>query len=174
MAFYQRFARYKLQRNRNFFFLQRNIGMDFHSIKGTPLRSLIGETHENRKNHSGNHCCLIPNLCAFADNAQTVNSSTVQSPGAGSGQPTSWGQSMNTGNRPMHPELKASKQDVNHTNVQSTNATTTPSTSSSLSPSAAIKTNAVLKVRSQNQIELLRRFEVKVDIVSAPNTLVPR
>jgi len=24
---------------------------------------------------------LIPNLCAFADNAQTVNSSTVQSPG---------------------------------------------------------------------------------------------
>lgn len=82
---------------------------------------------------------LIPNLCAFADDAQTVNSSSIQSAGAGSGQPASWGQSMNTGNRPMRPELKTTKQSINHTNVQSTNATTSPSTSSSLSPSKAIK-----------------------------------
>lgn len=94
---------------------------------------------------------LLPNLCAFADDAKSVNASSMQSAGSGSGQPGSWGQSMNTGNRPMRPELKSSKQAINHTNIQSTNATSSPSTSSSLSPSKAI--NIKTKVNGEVKIE---------------------
>jgi len=87
---------------------------------------------------------LMPCLCAYADEARVQAGSA----GAGSGQPGVWGQSMTSAssNRPMRPELKSSKQSVNHTNVQSTNATTSHSTSSSLSPSAAIKVEGGMKV----------------------------
>ncbi len=90
---------------------------------------------------------LIPGLCAYADEARVQAGSA----GAGSGQPGIWGQSMTaaSSNRPMRPELKSSKQSVNHTNVQSTNATTSHSTSSSLSPSTAIKVETGVKAKIQ-------------------------
>jgi len=49
---------------------------------------------------------LLPNLCAFADESASVNGSTLQSAGSGSGQPGSWSESMNNGNRPMRPKIK--------------------------------------------------------------------
>ena len=80
---------------------------------------------------------LIPVAAAYAD-----------STGAGSGLPGSWGQSGAMVSHQMRPALKASKQDINHTNVTSTNATTSPSTSSSTAPSQAIS----VKVKGEMRI----------------------
>ena len=81
---------------------------------------------------------IIPTAAAYAD-----------STGAGSGMPSSWGQAGASVSNQMRPALKASKQDINHTNVTSTNATTSHSTSSSTAPSKAIsvKVHGNIRVR---------------------------
>lgn len=80
---------------------------------------------------------LIPAAAAYAD-----------STGAGSGLPSSWGQSGAMVSHQMRSPLKASKQSINHTNVTSTNATTSPSTSSSTAPSQSIS----VKVKGEMRI----------------------
>lgn len=81
---------------------------------------------------------FLPTAAAYAD-----------STGAGSGQPGSWSQSSASVSNQMQPALKATKQDINHTNVTTTNATTSHSTSSSTAPSKSIsvKVKGNLRVR---------------------------
>ena len=79
---------------------------------------------------------LLPATQAYADHA-----------GAGSGLPSAWSQSSASVSTPMRPALKASKQDINHTNVTTTNATTSHSTSNSTAPEKSIEVKVKGNVR---------------------------
>ncbi|HIA52724.1 MAG TPA: hypothetical protein EYN91_11650 [Candidatus Melainabacteria bacterium] len=81
----------------------------------------------------------IPIAAAYADPT-----------GAGSGLPGGWSAGNAGMAKPMRPPLKATKQDVNHTNVTTSNATTSASTSSATAPSKAIhvKTKDGMKIQT--------------------------